>query len=119
MVDRGAGENDRALERHGIDGDVDVYDSLRDIYLGRLVNIHGKGLMIMGDVLLEEDKLYKLDLNLPTATNDRTSIHIGVDCLWTRNADHNGKHWTGFSIIDLSPQAAEDIRLLVEHLGQG
>lgn len=118
MVDGGLGENDRELERHGIDGDVDVYDSLRDIYLGRLVNIHAKGLMIIGDVPLEEDKLYKLDLNLPKSASDRTSIHIGVDCLWTRNADHDDKHWTGFSIIDLSPQAAEDVRLLVEHLGQ-
>lgn len=109
---------DRALERHGIDGDVDVYDSLRDLYLGRLVNIHNQGLMIIGDLPLEEDKLYKLDLHLPRPLGGHTSIHLGVDCLWTRNAEYNGKHWAGFSIIDLSPQAAEDIRQLVRQLGQ-
>lgn len=110
---------DRGLERHSISGAVDVYDSLRDVYVGRLVNIHAEGLMILGDVPMEEDKLYKLDLHLPEYVNERNSIHIGVDCLWTRNADYNGKHWSGFSIIDISPQGAEDIRGLVELLGEG
>lgn len=118
MAEPSSRDNDRALQRHGIQDDVDVYDNLRDVYIGRLVNIHTQGLMIMGDVPMEEDKLYKLDLHLPEAINEHTSIHLGVDCLWTRNADHNGKHWAGFTIIDLSPQAAEDIRLLVEQLGQ-
>ncbi len=118
MVDDVPHNNDRALERHGIDGDVDVYDNLRDVYLGRLVNIHAQGLMIIGDLPLEEDKLYKLDLHLPRPVAGHTSIHLGVDCLWTRNADYNGKHWAGFSIIDISPQAAEAIRELVEQLGQ-
>jgi hypothetical protein len=117
MSDKSA--NDRALERHGISSDVDVYDSLRDVYLGRLVNIHIQGLMIIGDVPLEEDRLYKLDLHLPEFVNERNSIHVGVDCLWTRNADYNGKHWAGFTIIDISPQGAEDIRSLIELLGEG
>lgn len=119
MGDLGSQGYDRALQRHGIDGDVDVYDSLRDIYLGRLVNIHSQGLMLLGDIPLEEDRLYKLDLHLPHSLNGRTSIHLGVDCLWTRNADYNGKHWAGFTIIDISPDAAEDIRLLVDQFGQG
>lgn len=118
MVEHNSPNNDRALERFGINGDVDVYDNLRDIYLGRLVNIHLEGLMIMGDVPMEEDKLYKLDLHLPEAINERTSIHLGVDCLWARNADHNGKHWAGFTIIDLSPQASEDIQMLIQGLNQ-
>jgi hypothetical protein len=119
MDDHDPRNHDRALERYGIAGDVDVYDSLRDVYLGRLVNIHTQGLMLLGDVALDEDKLYKLDLNLPAPINGRTSIPMGVDCLWTRNADYNGKHWAGFAIIDLSPQAADDIRMLVQQLGQG
>lgn len=118
MADLRSVNNDRALERHTVNGNVDVYDSLRDVYLGRLVNIHIQGLMIIGDVPLDEDKLYKLDLHLPQAINERTSIHLGVDCLWTRNADHDGKHWTGFNIIDLSPQAADDIAQLVRQLSR-
>lgn len=111
-------DHQRQRERYAIEDAVDVYDNLRDIYLGRLVNIHHQGLMIIGDQPLEEDKLYKLDLHLPHPINGRNSIHLGVDCLWTRNADHNGKHWAGFTIIDASPQGTEDIDTLIQNLGQ-
>lgn len=110
-------EQQRQLERYGLRDAVDVYDNLRDIYLGRLVNIHARGLMLMGDQPMEEDKLYKLDLHLPQAVNGRSTIHLGVDCLWTRNADHNGKHWAGFTIIDRSPEADDDIEGLITLLG--
>jgi hypothetical protein len=110
MGELSAQDNDRSLERHIINCDVDVYDSLRDIYLGRLVNIHTKGLMIVGDVLLEEDKLYEVDMHMPV---DNQVLRLGVDCLWTRAADQNGKHWTGFNLIDVHPTAAEEIRKLI------
>jgi hypothetical protein len=110
--------HNRALERIDIGANVDVYDRLRDVYLGRLVNIHEQGLMIVGDVAVDEDRLYTLDLHFPLALNGRTSLQLGVDCLWARTADYQDKHWAGFAIIDLSPEAAADIRLLVAHLGQ-
>src|SRR3982751_5474611 len=107
MSDISAHDNDRMLHRHTLNADVDVYDSLRDIYLGRLVNIHSQGLMLVGDVPLEEDRLYELDLHLPDLENNsRQVIRIGVDCLWTRSADQNGKNWTGFTIIDSTAHAA-------------
>ncbi|MFC3113996.1 PilZ domain-containing protein [Cellvibrio fontiphilus] len=111
-------EHDRDMERHIIQGDVDVYDSLRDLYLGRLVNIHTQGLMVMGDLSLEEDRLYTLDLHLPEPINDQLVIQLGVDCLWTREADLAGKYWMGFSIIDASTESLQSIRDLVERLGE-
>lgn len=111
-------EHDRELERHIINGDVDVYDSLRDMYVGRLVNIHSQGLMVMSDLPLEEDRLYTLDLHLPEPLNDQMVIHLGVDCLWAREADLAGKYWIGFSIIDASSQALQSIQALVERLGE-
>lgn len=117
MSDLSPQNYDRALHRHSINGDVDVYDALRDIYLGRLVNIHGKGLMLVGDVLLEEDHLYELDLQIPAASDTKQAVRIGVDCLWSRPADQNGKHWTGFSIIDSTPHAADEINKLIQSWG--
>jgi hypothetical protein len=118
MVDTST-KNDRALERHAILGDVDVYDGLRDLYIGRLINIHAQGLMIVGDLLLEEDKLYEIDIHLPAWNSAPPSVlRLGVDCLWARSADQDDKHWMGFSIIDASPQVAEEVRQLVEHWAQ-
>ncbi|MDO3383417.1 PilZ domain-containing protein [Gilvimarinus algae] len=103
---------ERSRERLGVNQSIDVYDNTRDIYLGRLVNIHSNGLMLIGDQPFEEDCLYRLDLHLSESVNNRNSIQLGVDCLWVRNADDNGKHWAGFTIIDASPQALEDIESL-------
>lgn len=114
MSDSSSQNYDRAMHRHTVGGDVDVYDSLRDIYLGRLVNIHIKGLMLVGDVPLEEDRLYELDMHIPGNDNSKQVIRIGVDCLWTRSADQDDMHWTGFSIIDSTPQAAEIIDQLIQ-----
>lgn len=119
MSDLSSQNYDRVLHRHTVSGDVDVYDSLRDIYLGRLVNIHTQGLMLVGDVPLEEDRLYELDLHLPDLENNtKQVVRIGVDCLWTRSADQNGKHWTGFTIIDSTPHATEEINKLIQSWGQ-
>jgi hypothetical protein len=117
MDDHKSQPHQRTQARHGINAHVDVYDRLRDIYLGRLVNIHSEGLMLVGDVAVEEDRIYTLDLHLPVPLNGRESLQLGVDCLWVREADQEGKYWAGFAIIDLAPEAAADIHLLVEHLG--
>lgn len=111
-------EHDRELERHSINGEVAVYDCLRDLYIGRLVNIHTQGLMIMGDIPLEEDKLYTLDLHLPEPISNQTIIQLGIDCLWARDADMAGKYWIGCAIIDVSPQSTEAIRELVGRFGE-
>ena len=117
MSDLSAHSNDRSLYRHPINGDIDVYDSLRDVYVGRLVNIHVQGLMLVGDIHLEEDRLYELDMHVPTADGQKQVLRVGVDCLWARAADQNGKHWTGFSIIDVTPQTIEEIRKIIETWG--
>jgi hypothetical protein len=114
MSDLSSQNYDRALDRHVVSGNVDVYDSMRDIYLGRLVNIHSQGLMLVGDVPLEEDRLYELDMHILDENNVKQVIRVGVDCLWTRAADENGKHWTGFNIIDSTPHAAEVIHHLIK-----
>jgi len=102
----------RAVKRSSIAQSIDVYDNSRDTYLGRVVNLHSQGLMVIGDRPFVEDCLYRLDLHLSEPVNERNSIHLGVDCLWVRNAEDNGKHWAGFSIIDASPQALADIEVL-------
>lgn len=107
----------RKHERHAPEQVVDVYDATRDVYLGRLVNLNAKGIMIIGDLACEEDHLYKLDLQLSVPVNNRNTIHVGADCMWTRDAGDNAKLWAGFSIIDVSLEGSADIELLIAELG--
>lgn len=113
MIEKTGSRNDRSLERHYVNVQVDVYDRMRDVYLGRLVNIHAQGLMIIGDMQMEEDSIYQLDLHLPEVLDGIQVISVGADCLWTREADQPEMYWAGFSIIDASPLVLEVIRRLV------
>ena len=116
MNEEESGSDARKLKRHTVDSTIDVYDTLREASVGRLVNIHSRGLMLMGSVRLEPDHLYQFDLHLPEAVNGRDKIHLGVDCLWVREADDSDKHWAGCQIIDKSGEADADIAALVELL---
>lgn len=107
---------ERRLKRHRINGVVEIYDSNRDQYLGRLVNIHCEGLMVMGEGLMQTDHVYQLDLQLPEVIGGSATLHLGVDCLWSRAVDASNTHWTGCHIIDLSDQARRQIDALIGQL---
>lgn len=109
-------EHHRRLERHAISGVVEIYDSNRDKYLGRLVNIHHEGLMVMGDGELQADHVYQIDLQLPESIAGSDHLHLGIDCLWSRVVEVTNTHWAGCQIIDLSDLAREQINVLVERL---
>lgn len=112
--------NQRKLERHSIAAGLDVWDASTDEYLGRLVNIHAEGMMLLAPEPLVEDKLYELRLTLPQNFSSSGELTLGVDCLWVRAADPSDAtatgHWAGCQIIDASPQAREVIALLVNRL---
>ena len=108
----------RKLKRHQLSSVVEIYDRVSGQHIGRLVNIHAEGLMIVGATPLQDDKLYQLELRLPEEINARTTISIGVDCLWTRSAEQDKMHWTGGRIIDASDEALADIAALIELLGE-
>jgi len=101
------------LERHHIEGVVDVYDSNRDLILGRLVNIHHEGLMVMGAGLLLADHIYQVDLLLPSVTEGSDRLHLGIDCLWSRLDEATNSHWAGCQVIDLSDFSRRQIDALV------
>lgn len=109
----------RRLKRHALSGPVNVYDYLSKTFLGRLVNLHSEGLMIMGHYPFEDGKIYQLDLYLPEPIQGREFISLAVDCLWTRGEDDERVYWAGCKVIDISDQAREDLQQLIEWLGQG
>lgn len=104
-------QDQRRLPRHALSAPVDVLDRLSLSPLGRLVNIHREGLMIMGGYPFDDERLYLVELQLPESVNGRYSIPLGVDCLWSRRDSE--MHWAGFKIIDASDEALEDIDVLI------
>lgn len=106
----------RKLKRRSLPGVVDVYESISGTYLGRLVNVHQEGLMLMGDVPMHADDLYQLDLHVSGRDEEKKIISLNVDCVWVRVAEDNRKHWSGFHILDPSAEIREELELLVSVL---
>lgn len=108
----------RKLERHEMTASIDVWDAASDEYLGRLVNLHTDGLMLLTSSPLQEDKLYQLRLTLPQNLASSGELTLGADCLWVRAAGEDSSgHWAGCQIIDASTQARALLQSLISRLG--
>ncbi len=114
MNDQQPHTEQRRLQRHRLNVPVVVSDCNRNLQLGRLVDIHREGLMLMGDQPLQVDHVYQLDLHLPEPLEGLETLHLGVDCLWTRCDEGSSSHWSGFQIIDLSELAERQLQALME-----
>jgi PilZ domain len=108
----------RKLTRHPVPMAVAVSDAISNIAIGRLVNVHLEGLMVVGKKNLPNNNLYQLQLHLPDKINDRTNIDIGVDCLWSRSNDDETIFWAGCRIIDISDAALTDLKSLITLIEQ-
>lgn len=108
----------RARERYTINAVVDVVDTNRELIMGRLVNVHQEGMMVMGADAVSVDHLYQLELRPSQAVNGRSAIPLGGDCLWVRFAVDTNQYWSGFQIIDLSDESLADIETLITLFGQ-
>ena len=106
-------KNDRKLERHEFLLPVPAVDAASGETLGALVNISIEGLMLMSNQALETNRLYQVTLALPEAISGHSEIELGVDCLWTRDDEQFGHHWSGFQIIDASQDAIKVIEQLI------
>jgi hypothetical protein len=105
-------ENQRRLKRHSLSASVEVFDVSRGLCLGRLVNIHEEGLMMMGEVSIDADHVYQFEIQPP----DGDPIQIGVDCLWARQSEESTMCWSGYQIISISDTARQQIQQLISQL---
>jgi len=112
-VSRMTEDNQRRLSRRAIQQSITIVDVMTDQVLGRLVNIHREGFMLVGTGPVTVDSLYQLSLQLSVPVNGQNQIAVGGDCLWTRADEGGSQHWAGFHIIDISAQSLELIDALV------
>lgn len=110
-------DNKRRLHRHELQVQIEVWHATSDDHLGRLVNIHSQGLMLLCNGPLAEDTLYSLRLDVPQTVVETGHITLGADCLWVNATGDAGQHWAGFQIIDLGPAEQAAIECLVERFG--
>ncbi len=109
------GEN-RRLARAEVQQVITVRDSLRDIEVGRIVNLHEEGFMLIGGDSVKENCLYQMQFVLTEPVDGRSELSIGAECLWVRETVGDDRNWAGFHILDMAPADVGIISKLKEQI---
>ena len=102
-------DNRRRIQRKPMQIPVIVFDVIRNLEIGRIVNIHEEGFMIIGDQEVRENCLYQLAFDLDYGEGQVQRIMVGAECLWISETSGDDQIWAGFQIIDI---AEEDTKVL-------
>lgn len=83
--------------------DVVVKDAHTGEILGQLVNLSVDGFMLMGPLCIAPGTVRQLCIPFAQETGTGT-LTVGAESLWCQDANDTGSHWSGFQIIDISPE---------------
>jgi hypothetical protein len=90
-----------------------VVDAHSGTVLGQLVNLSSDGLMIAGNNCIQCHTVRQMRIPLVIGGNEQV-ITVGAESLWCEDANGSGMHWTGFHIIDISPEHQRLLDAIVE-----
>jgi c-di-GMP-binding flagellar brake protein YcgR len=92
----------------------EILDANSGAVLGQLVNLSVDGLMAVSPLCISCGTVRQV--RIPLNVEDQTvEIQLGIESLWCEDANESGAHWTGFQIIDVSP---EHHRILKSAIGE-
>ena len=103
----------RRLERKRLSETVSFMDIRDNSPAGEVVDITIEGLMTVLDKQIPTNAVYQYEMQLPEEIKGQSSITIGVDCLWCRQADNFRQYWAGFQIIDASDESIDILEELI------
>lgn len=84
---------------------IDVVDSITGRSLGRIGNLSTDGMLLISPRALRANGLYQVHFKLPAKLGvSLQAVEIGVHEQWGEAANAPGQFWTGFRIIDISPE---------------
>ncbi|TVZ40023.1 hypothetical protein P886_4440 [Alteromonadaceae bacterium 2753L.S.0a.02] len=99
----------RKLARAEVQQVILVRDAMRDVEIGRIVNLHEEGFMVIGGNEVRENCLYQLKFELTDPVDGINLLDIGAECLWVRETAGEDRNWSGFHILDI---AADDVAII-------
>lgn len=103
----------RRKKRHELSKPIPVQDTLSDEIIGTLANITVEGMLIVGNRPMDVNRIYQIELQLPTEINGVSSVCVGIDCMWINGGEDQELSWSGCEIIDADPAAIEVIEQLI------
>jgi hypothetical protein len=85
---------------------LEVTDHNTGASLGQIVNITTDGLLLISRETIAIDTVFQMDMH---RTDPADTLSFGATALWSSPARQEGCFWTGFHIIDVSPEVLKSI----------
>ncbi|KKN97500.1 hypothetical protein LCGC14_0156190 [marine sediment metagenome] len=103
----------RKLERQQVSSSLEVFDLDNGELLGRVVDLHIEGLMLLSEKPIEMFKSFALQVNLPMTLNGVTEFFVDAESMWGRESIAGGQFWTGLHFTSLPDDARQCIEKMV------
>jgi len=104
----------RRQRRVTIPGHPQMLDAYNGKILGQLVNLSVDGLMAVSPQGINCGTVCQVRIPLNVG-GQPVEIQVGIEALWCEDANDSGSHWTGFQIIDISPEHQKILNSVVGH----
>lgn len=96
------------------DRPIEVLDVITGRSIGRVGNLSVDGMLLISTRALPANALYQISFQLPSVGNSGARpMEIGVNEQWGERASAPGQFWTGFHIVDISPEDQERLNAWV------
>ncbi|OWL90339.1 PilZ domain-containing protein [Halopseudomonas aestusnigri] len=103
----------RRLERHQMSSSLEVFDLDTGDHLGRVVDLHEEGLMLLSNRPVDLNRAFALQVNLPMTLNGVNEFLLDAESLWNRVSINGEQFWTGMHFIDLPEESRQCISKMV------
>ena len=103
----------RKLERDHVSSRLEVYDLDSGQLLGRVVDLHAEGLMLLSETPIELDRTWALQVNLPMTLNGVSEFTLGAESRWKRESIGGQQFWTGLQFTNLPDESRQCIEKMV------
>lgn len=95
---------------------LEIFEQHTGKRLGRVVDLSTDGFMLFSDTPQAADELVECRLLSEQVIEGVGEINFVADCLWSRPGADGQHCWAGFHIIDLAPDQAAALELLLRQL---
>ncbi|SFM40549.1 PilZ domain-containing protein [Halopseudomonas yangmingensis] len=106
-------EERRTMTRNAVSSSLEVFDLDSGEHLGRVVDLHSEGMMLLSERPLDLNRNWTLQVNLPMKLNGHSEFFASAESLWNRTSITGSQHWTGLQFTRLPDEARQCIERMV------
>jgi c-di-GMP-binding flagellar brake protein YcgR len=103
-------DNNRKHDRFKSRAYCSVFDTIKKISLGILVDLSVSGLQIMGEEELYAGPLFKLQIDMPKEVMNSRVLFVDAKCVWCKKDVDPKFYRSGFEFFNLSERTKERIK---------